>query len=147
MYKSKKGALMAQEYSTPGIGESLLAISLICDGLVGAVQERMKSEFQTKSGHIMRAMSLWAILYLGVMLVATGEIFEFSTFVTRHPSIVGQLATYYLAGALGQVSSTHSRVRVVAKRSSFYRDPFLYCCSITLLSKCIRHIVYPSSVF
>ena len=64
----------------------------------------MKSEFQTKSGHIMKAMSLWAILYLGVMLVLTGEIFDFSAFVLRHPSIISQLVTYYLAGALGQVS-------------------------------------------
>ena len=37
-----------------GIGELLLLVSLTCDGLTGAVQERMKAEHQTKSGHMMQ---------------------------------------------------------------------------------------------
>ena len=33
-----------------GVGELLLLVSLTCDGLTGAVQERMKLEHSTKSG-------------------------------------------------------------------------------------------------
>merc|ERR1719450_1078897 len=36
-----------------GVGELLLLVSLTCDGLTGAVQERMKLEHGTKSGHMM----------------------------------------------------------------------------------------------
>ena len=37
-----------------GLGEILLLISLTCDGVTGAVQERMKAEYGTKSGHMMK---------------------------------------------------------------------------------------------
>ena len=47
-------------------------------------------------------MNLWSCLYLGVGLVATGEIWEFLSFVTRHPSIIWQLASVSAASALGQ---------------------------------------------
>ena len=86
-----------------GIGELLLIASLTCDGLTGAVQERMKSEYQTKSGHMMQAMNKWSILYLGVALTFTGEIWEFIAFVQRHPSVMGELAVFSVASALGQV--------------------------------------------
>ena len=36
------------------MGEILLLISLTCDGVTGAVQERMKAEYGTKSGHMMK---------------------------------------------------------------------------------------------
>ena len=36
-----------------GIGEILLLVSLSCDGLTGALQERMKAEHNTKSGPMM----------------------------------------------------------------------------------------------
>ncbi len=80
-------------------------MSLTCDGLTGAVQERMKSESQTKSGHMMRAMNKWSIGFLGIALVATGEIWTFAAFVQRHPSVLGQLVTFSICSALGQVSS------------------------------------------
>ena len=86
-----------------GIGELLLIASLTCDGLTGAVQERMKAEYQTKSGHMMQAMNKWSILYLGVALTFTGEIWEFIAFVQRHPSVMGELAVFSVASALGQV--------------------------------------------
>ena len=47
-------------------------------------------------------MNLWSCLYLGVGLVATGEIWEFLSFVTRHPSIIWLLASVSAASALGQ---------------------------------------------
>jgi len=85
-----------------GIGEILLLLSLTCDGLTGAVQERMKSEHKTKSGHMMTAMNMWSILILGIALVATGELLEFLKFVQRHPDVLWQMATLSIASALGQ---------------------------------------------
>lgn len=34
------------------------------DGLTGAIQERMKTEYQSKSGHMMLYMNLWSVGYL-----------------------------------------------------------------------------------
>merc|ERR1719187_3156662 len=70
--------------------------------LTGAVQERMKTEHQTKSGHMMVSMNKWSIAYLGVALAVSGEGLEFLHFVQRHPSVIIQLATFSVASALGQ---------------------------------------------
>ncbi len=99
IYKDSGDKVEAMSF---GFGEALLLASLTFDGLTGAVQERMKSEHQSKSGHMMRNMNLYSIAYLGVALVATGEIWAFAAFVGRHPTILGQLALFSVASALGQ---------------------------------------------
>nr|CAD7256701.1 unnamed protein product [Timema shepardi] len=101
MYKDGKTSGDGSE-SLVGFGEFLLILSLTMDGLTGAIQERMRSEHQTKSGHMMLNMNLWSILYMGVALFLTGEIFVFFSFVQRHPGIIWQLITFSLASALGQ---------------------------------------------
>ncbi|XP_069671309.1 solute carrier family 35 member B1 [Periplaneta americana] len=88
--------------STLGFGELLLILSLIMDGLTGAIQERMRSEYQTKSGHMMLSMNFWSIIYLGVAILVTGEGVMFASFVQRHPNVVWQLLSFSIASALGQ---------------------------------------------
>lgn len=88
--------------SVLGFGEFLLVLSLMMDGLTGAIQERMRSEYKTKSGHMMLSMNLWSTIYLGVAIIITGEGLMFVNFVQRHPSLVWQLITFSIAGALGQ---------------------------------------------
>merc|ERR1719315_112679 len=85
-----------------GVGELLLLVSLTCDGLTGAVQERMKLEHQTKSGHMMMAMNKWSVGYLAVALAFTREGLEFVGFIQRHPAVLWELATFSVASALGQ---------------------------------------------
>ena len=102
MYKDGKTTKKADDEGVIGIGEILLLVSLTCDGLTGAVQERMKAEHSTKSGHMMKAMNKWSIFYLGIGLVWSGELWEFIAFVGRHPTIVWQLASVSIASALGQ---------------------------------------------
>ncbi|XP_023724167.1 solute carrier family 35 member B1 [Cryptotermes secundus] len=88
--------------SVVGFGEFLLALSLMMDGLTGAIQERMRSEYKTKSGHMMLNMNLWSIIYLGVAIIVSGEGLVFVNFIQRHPSLVWQLLTFSVASALGQ---------------------------------------------
>ena len=103
MYKDKGGkAAMSTGESILGVGELLLLLSLTCDGLTGAVQERMKTEYKTKSGHMMMSMNKWSIMYLGIALAITGEGLELVSFINRHPSVIWQLATFSVASALGQ---------------------------------------------
>jgi len=103
MYKdgSKKGG-SASGSGLVGVGEILLLISLTCDGLTGAVQERMKLEHATKSGHMMLAMNKWSCGYLALALLGSGEGMEFVSFIQRHPAVIWQLATFSVASALGQ---------------------------------------------
>jgi len=101
MYKDK-GSKSGDSGSMLGMGELLLLLSLTCDGLTGAVQERMKSEYATKSGHMMKSMNLWSMAYLGVALLATGEGIQFINFVSRHPSVLWQMASFSVASAFGQ---------------------------------------------
>jgi len=103
MYKDKAGSkATGSSDSLIGVGEILLLVSLTCDGLTGAVQERMKLEHQTKSGHMMMAMNKWSIGYLAVALAFTGEGLEFLGFIQRHPHVLWQLASFSVASALGQ---------------------------------------------
>lgn len=104
MYKDKAAKVSddSGSGSLVGVGELLLLLSLTCDGLTGAVQERMKSEHGTKSGHMMKAMNLWSMAYLGGALLVTGEGLEFFSFVQRHPSVLWQMASFSVASALGQ---------------------------------------------
>ena len=102
MYKHEQTKRDLEDEGLVGIGEILLLVSLSCDGLTGALQERMKAEHNTKSGPMMKAMNKWAVFYLGIALVWSGEIWEFIAFVGRHPSIVWQLASVSIASALGQ---------------------------------------------
>lgn len=97
-YKDKGGS----SGTSIGLGEFLLLVSLTCDGLTGAIQERMKAEHKTKSNHMMTNMNMWSVLILGIALLATGELFEFLAFVKRHPDIIWQLLTVCGAMSLGQ---------------------------------------------
>lgn len=101
MYKDNAAAKQTTD-SGIGIGEILLILSLIMDGLTGAIQERMKTEYQSKSGHMMLFMNLWSVGYLAVGLVITGELFDFIGFIQRHPFVIWDLMTFSVASALGQ---------------------------------------------
>ncbi|XP_065350838.1 solute carrier family 35 member B1 [Cloeon dipterum] len=84
------------------MGELLLVLSLTMDGLTGAIQERMRAEHQSKSGHMMLNMNFWSCIFVSVAVLLSGEIWDFVAFVGRHPDIVWQLASFAIAGALGQ---------------------------------------------
>jgi len=100
IYKDKAGDKGGD--TVLGLGEALLLLSLACDGITGAIQERMKSEYQTKSGHMMKAMNLWSMLFLGIALAFTGEGLEFVGFMSRHPSVLWQIMNFCVASAFGQ---------------------------------------------
>lgn len=86
-----------------GIGELLLILSLTMDGLTGAVQERMKAEHQTKSVHMMYKMNLWSSFYLMIITLVTGDIYEFYSFIQRHPAIIDDLILFSCLSAIGQL--------------------------------------------
>lgn len=85
-----------------GLGEILLILSLTMDGVTGAVQERMRSESKTKSGHMMANMNLWSMLFSGIALIGTGQMFSFISFIQRYPQVVMLVLLFSALSALGQ---------------------------------------------
>ncbi|XP_033341304.1 solute carrier family 35 member B1 homolog meigo [Megalopta genalis] len=85
-----------------GFGELLLLLALTMDGLTSAVQERMRGEHKTKSGHMMLNMNKWAAVFSGIVIMISGELFEFIQFLQRFPYIIWHIATFSIAGACGQ---------------------------------------------
>lgn len=103
IYKDSKASAQSASQGWLGKGELLLLVSLALDGLTGAVQERMKTEHQTKSGHMMLMTNLWSVFYLvGVQLV-TWEFFQFIAFLQKYPDVVSQVLLFAVTGALGQI--------------------------------------------
>ena len=73
------------------------------DGMTGAIQERMKAEYQSKSGHMMFNMNVWSSLYLLVAVFLTNEIWYFIEFVNQFPFILFNIFAFSVLSALGQV--------------------------------------------
>ncbi|RZF40905.1 hypothetical protein LSTR_LSTR015061 [Laodelphax striatellus] len=103
LFMYKDGKQSKDNDSGFGFGEVLLGLALIMDGLTGAVQERMRSEYKTKSLHMMSSMNKWSVIFLSVCIIYTGELTEFIKFVSRHQSIIWELITFSIASAQGQM--------------------------------------------
>ena len=101
MYKDV-GSSKKQAEGQTAFGELLLLLSLTMDGLLSAVQERMKAEHNSKSGHMMLNMNAWAVIFSGIVILASGEFFEFVQFLHRYPFIIWHIAMFSIAGAFGQ---------------------------------------------
>ncbi|GAB1864353.1 Solute carrier family 35 member B1-like protein [Camponotus japonicus] len=91
-----------QSESYLSVGELLLLLSLTMDGLTSAIQERMRAEYKSKSGHMMLNMNLWSVIFSGIVIVISGELFDFIHFLQRYPFTIWHITTFSLAGAFGQ---------------------------------------------
>lgn len=100
IYKDGKSSQASS--SITGTGELLLMLSLTLDGITGAVQEWMKSDYQTKSGHMMLMTNLWSTVYLLFGQLFTQEVWAFLAFLQRYPRLFLDILLFALTGALGQ---------------------------------------------
>jgi len=91
-----------QAESQLSVGELLLLLSLTMDGLTSAVQERMRAEHNSKSGHMMLNMNLWSVIFGSLVTLMTGELFEFIHFLQRYPFTIWHIVIFSITGAFGQ---------------------------------------------
>ncbi|XP_035220497.1 solute carrier family 35 member B1-like [Stegodyphus dumicola] len=103
MYKDKPATVDTEDGPLLGMGEILLLISLSLDGFTGAIQDRMRAEYQSKSCHMMYSINLWSTLILGLAILLTGEIWGFLQFVEKYPYIIYNMLGFSVMSALGQV--------------------------------------------
>lgn len=77
--------------------------SLVLDGITAALQERLRVSHEVTSPYkMMFAVNLFSALYLCFYLLITGEGWEGTQFVHRHPSVIIHLLAFSIASALGQ---------------------------------------------
>ncbi|XP_012280840.1 solute carrier family 35 member B1 [Orussus abietinus] len=101
MFKDNKPTVK-QTDDQVGFGECLLILSLLMDGITCAIQDRMRAEYKTKSGHMMINMNMWSVLFTGVAIIVSGELLAFIQFLQRHPNCLWHILSFSIAGALGQ---------------------------------------------
>ena len=101
MYKDEKAEPEELE-SFSGIGEILLLVSLVFDGVGGAVQERLNSGHSPNSVTMMSEINKWSVLFLAVAVSGTQEPWQLSEFVYRHPAVIWHLLVLSVTGAVGQ---------------------------------------------
>lgn len=102
LFMYKEGEINTSSENS-GLGELLLCISLLMDGLKGAIHERMRAASKPSALHMMFSMNFWSSLMLSVALVITGEGKEFLAFALKHPDLQMHLIMLALSGAFGQL--------------------------------------------
>ncbi|XP_062716777.1 solute carrier family 35 member B1 homolog [Aedes albopictus] len=103
LFMLKEGKTNSSPLEREGLGQLLLGISLIMDGLMGAVQERMRQHSSPSALQMMLAINGWSTVLLIPPLFITGEAMDFVVFATKYPQMLGHLATLALAGVIGQL--------------------------------------------
>ncbi|XP_057665495.1 solute carrier family 35 member B1 homolog [Diorhabda carinulata] len=91
------------EESSIGIGELLLVLSLIMDGLIGAIQERIRAESKPTGVQMMEIANAWSVLFLSIIIIISGEYYKFYEFATRFPYVVTNLLMLGITSAVGQL--------------------------------------------
>lgn len=86
-----------------GIGECLLVLSLMMDGLLGVMQDNMRATSKPSAMNFMYSTNLWGSGFLGIALLASGEGASFIKFVVKHPSVLHDLSVLVVTGCFGQV--------------------------------------------
>lgn len=87
----------------PVMGYILLATSLTMDGLMGAVQERVRTVGNPSPFNMMCSTNKWAVGYLGTYVLLQGEYCRFYGFVERNLDVLWLLAIVVLATTIGQI--------------------------------------------
>ena len=94
----------ASSFSLLGVG--LIAASLLCDGLVGGLQSRIRSQADKRKpspSQMMFFINAWSMLLIGVLLLFNGELLPSLAFLGRHPATLLPLVGLALSMAIGQL--------------------------------------------
>jgi solute carrier family 35 (UDP-galactose transporter), member B1 len=88
---------------SPLIGNSLIAASLLFDGLLGATEDRMRSIVKPTAFNFMHYLNLWSTGFHILGVVVFGEGPKLIDFTTRHPEIIKYFIIAVLVGCFGQI--------------------------------------------
>ena len=86
-----------------GMGEALLLFSLLQDGCVAAIQDRLKTANRPTAYQMMFAMNFWSSIYGFFVAMYFGELFPFADFMLQYPEVMTNLIMFCACSVLGQV--------------------------------------------
>lgn len=98
-----KGDKLKHDFNTDGYGEMLLLGSLTMDGLLGAIQERMRAGSAPSAQQMMLAMNGWSTAFLICGVLVSGELLGFLQFADKYPEVWLKMIMLAAAGAIGQL--------------------------------------------
>lgn len=98
-YNSEKAAA---SHSSLGIGELLLALSLLMDGILNSLQEKLMFKHKPNSNYLMMETNKWVVLMTFAIIVLSGEGIECIKFVQKYPSSLTLIFGMSICAALGQ---------------------------------------------
>lgn len=99
IYKEEK----SNDHENNFLGLALVGMSLLADGVLGGVEDKMRKTTKPTALNIMSSINLFSSLILIVIVFATREIFEFYEFVLRHPDVLEKIGAAALVGSFGQI--------------------------------------------
>lgn len=99
VYKDKKEDDKTNSY----IGLALVGMSLLADGVLGAIEDRMRSATRPSALNFMFAINFFSAIILSVAAIASLEIVEFYEFALKHPEVIQRIALAALVGSFGQI--------------------------------------------
>jgi len=109
MYGGKKKAAPAvgghggkEEGGDSIYGVLLLLLSLVMDGVTGAVQDKLKTLCKPTVHEFMFYTNTAGVLVCSVLVVATGQFSEGLSFCMDHPALFSTMCWFSLTSALGQ---------------------------------------------
>lgn len=102
MFVYKDGKSVDRE-SNDYIGLILIGLSLFCDGLLGAIQDRMRAKTNLSTFSFMFFINFYSAILLAIAAVLTGEIDPFYEFTLKYPDIYAKITSAALIGSLGQI--------------------------------------------
>lgn len=78
-------------------------MSLVMDGVTGAVQDRIRHYYHTEKWNMMFYMNLISTVFVGISVVITGELWKLFSFVQDYPYVMNEMIMFSIAGSVGQV--------------------------------------------
>lgn len=95
--KSKEGS------SDNHIGLILIGMSLLSDGVLGAIEDRMRAATKPSALNFMFSINMYSAIFLGIGATVTGEIFGFYEFASKYPEVLFKIGSAAFVGSFGQI--------------------------------------------
>ncbi|CAF0892424.1 unnamed protein product [Rotaria sordida] len=103
MYKEpKETTKLVEAGAIFGIGEFLLFVSLVFDGLTGGIQDKIRDKHKVEAYHMMFSMNIWSCVWASIGIFATGEFYGLIDFLQTYPYVISNMVLLGLTGAVGQ---------------------------------------------
>lgn len=101
MFKDKKSNENSEDSTFLILGQILLIFSLFMDGILGAVQERIRGANTPTALQMMLSTNGWSSMFMLPLVIF--QMPTFITFAAANPSVIAFITMLIVAGSIGQI--------------------------------------------